>query len=68
MMLKCEFREFSEESRIWLYVYMMGARGSVVVKALCYKAEGCGFETRRDEFLNLPNLSGRIRPSGSLSL
>jgi flagellar biosynthesis/type III secretory pathway chaperone len=23
-----------------------GARGSVVVKALCYKAEGSGFETR----------------------
>jgi hypothetical protein len=24
----------------------MGARGSVVVKALCYKPEGRGFETR----------------------
>jgi hypothetical protein len=23
-----------------------GVRGSVVVKALCYKPEGCGFETR----------------------
>jgi hypothetical protein len=33
-----------------------------VVKALCYKQEGRGFETRRGEFLNLPNFSGRIRP------
>jgi hypothetical protein len=24
----------------------MGARGSIVVKALCYKLEGRGFETR----------------------
>jgi hypothetical protein len=24
----------------------MGARGSLVVKALCYKPEGSGFETR----------------------
>jgi hypothetical protein len=23
-----------------------GAHGSVVVKAVCYKPEGCGFETR----------------------
>jgi hypothetical protein len=45
-----------------------GARGSVVVKALCYKPEGRGSETRWGEFLNLPNLSGRIRPWGSLSL
>jgi hypothetical protein len=27
-------------------LYIMGARGSVVVKALCYKPEGRGFETR----------------------
>jgi hypothetical protein len=26
--------------------YQMGARGSVVVKALCYKLEGCGFGTQ----------------------
>jgi hypothetical protein len=25
---------------------VVGARGSVVVKALCYKPEGHGFETR----------------------
>jgi hypothetical protein len=29
-----------------------GARGSVVVKALCYKPEGRGFNTRRGEFFN----------------
>jgi hypothetical protein len=31
------------------YIYIAaysGAHGSVVVKALCYKPEGCGFETR----------------------
>jgi hypothetical protein len=33
-----------------------------VVKVLCYKPEGRGFGTRRGEFLNIPNLSGRIRP------
>jgi hypothetical protein len=45
-----------------------GARGSVVVKALCYKLEGRGFDTRWGEFLNLPNPSGRTRPWGLLSL
>jgi hypothetical protein len=38
-----------------------GARGNVVVKALCYKPEGRGFDTRCGEFLNLPNPSGRTR-------
>jgi hypothetical protein len=28
------------------YIFSSGARGSVVVKALCYKLEGRGFETR----------------------
>jgi hypothetical protein len=39
-----------------------GVRGSVVIKALPFKLEGCGFETRRGEFLTLPNPSGSIRP------
>jgi hypothetical protein len=30
----------------------MGARGSVVVKALCYKPEDCGFETQWGEILD----------------
>jgi hypothetical protein len=30
----------------FLTLYKLGARGSVVVKALCYKPEGRGFETR----------------------
>jgi hypothetical protein len=42
--------------------------GSVVVKALCYKPEGRGFDSRLGEFLNLPNHSGRTRPWGLLSL
>jgi hypothetical protein len=29
-----------------VYVFALGTRGSVVVKALCYKPEGRGFETR----------------------
>jgi hypothetical protein len=33
-----------------------------VVKALCCKPEGRGFDTRRGDFLNLPNTSGRTRP------
>jgi hypothetical protein len=27
------------------------ARGGLVLKALCYKLEGCGFETRRGEYI-----------------
>jgi hypothetical protein len=40
----------------------------LVVKALGYKPEGRGFETRWGESLNLPNPSGRTRPWGLLSL
>jgi hypothetical protein len=28
------------------YCIGAGARGSIVVKALCYKPEGCGFDTQ----------------------
>jgi hypothetical protein len=45
-----------------------GARDSVVVKVLCYKPEGRGFDTRWGDFLNLPNPSCRTRPWGLLSL
>jgi hypothetical protein len=38
-----------------------------VVKALCYKPEGRGFNSRWGEFLNLPNPSGCTRPWGLLS-
>jgi hypothetical protein len=48
--------------------FPLGARGSVVVKALCYKPDGRGFDSRWGEFLNLPNPSGRTRPWGLLSL
>jgi hypothetical protein len=47
---------------------LSGERGSVVVKALCYKPEGRGLDTRCGDFLNLPNPSGRARPWGLLSL
>jgi hypothetical protein len=42
-------------------------RGSVMVKALGYKLEGRGFQTRPVEFFNSPNRSGRTRPWGLLS-
>jgi hypothetical protein len=47
---------------------LYGARGSVVVKGLCYKPEGHGFDSWWGEFWNLPNPSGRTRPWGLLSL
>jgi hypothetical protein len=53
---------------IIIIIIIIGACGSVVVKALCHKPEGRGFDTRRCEFLNLPNPSGRTRPWGLLSL
>jgi hypothetical protein len=46
---------------------MPGARDSPVVKALSYKPEGRGFETRCGEILNLRNPSGRIRPTQPLA-
>jgi hypothetical protein len=52
----------------FVYILPEGARGSVVVKALRYKPEGRGFDSRLGGFLNLPNLSGRTRPWGLLSL
>jgi hypothetical protein len=48
--------------------FYVGIRGNVVVKALFYKPEGRGFDSRCGEFLNLPNSSGRTRPWGLLSL
>jgi hypothetical protein len=50
------------------YIQILGESGSVMVKALCYKPEGRGFDTRWGEFLNLPNPSSRTRPWGLLSL
>jgi hypothetical protein len=43
-----------------------GAHGSIVVKALCCKQEGHGFEIKI--FINLLNPSGCTRPWGLLSL
>jgi hypothetical protein len=38
------------------------------ISSLCYTPEGRGFDTRGGEILNLPNLSGRTRLWGLLSL
>jgi hypothetical protein len=53
---------------LYMYLHDRGARGSVVVKAPCYKPEGRWVDSRWGEFLNLPNLSGSTRPCGLLSL
>jgi hypothetical protein len=47
---------------------MLGTCGSLVVKALGYRPEGRGFETRWGEILNLLNPSGRTKHWGLLSL
>jgi hypothetical protein len=46
-----------------LSTYCLRARGNVVVKALCYKQEDRGFETRWGaRIFNLPDPSGSTRP------
>jgi hypothetical protein len=46
-----------------MYVqYIKGARGSVVVKALCYKPGGRGFDTLLGDFLNLRILPAALGP------
>jgi hypothetical protein len=42
----------------FIYSYIFGARGSVVVKALCYKPEGRGFDSQWGEYLILPAALG----------
>jgi hypothetical protein len=51
-----------------MLLYGEGARGGLVIKALGYKTEGRGFETRWGEILNLRNPSGLTRSWGLLSL
>jgi hypothetical protein len=68
-LIRCKgFPQGRGHLRICLLIYF-GVRGSVVVKALCYKPEGIRFETLLGEciFFNLPNLSGRTRPWGLFS-
>jgi hypothetical protein len=55
-------------SQLFRYHHLTGVRGSAVVKALCYKPGGRGFDPECGEFLNLPNSSGRIRPWGLFTL
>jgi hypothetical protein len=59
------------QNQIYYYICInvaLRARDSVVVKALCYKPEGRGLDSRWGDFLNLPNPSARIRPWGLLGL
>jgi hypothetical protein len=42
-----QYTVFLELSKLMLYIdIILGVRGSVVVKALCYKPEGRRFDTR----------------------
>jgi hypothetical protein len=59
---------FMLQRQYLLITIYLEARGSVVVKALCYKLEGLWFDARCGDVLNLPNPSGRTRPWGLLSL
>jgi hypothetical protein len=43
------WQNYTEKIHI-AYRYVFGARGSILVKALCYKPEGRGFETRWGEW------------------
>jgi hypothetical protein len=59
-MYEVAFRYIIDNPSRHSYSVTWGARGSVVVKALCYKPEGRGFDTRWGEFLNLPDPSDRL--------
>jgi hypothetical protein len=66
-----EYRIVASNRQLPLQTFLnyLSARGSVVVKALCYKPEGRGFEPHDvNTFFNLPNPSSRTRPWVSLSL
>jgi hypothetical protein len=56
-------------NKVWecgLHSSNWGARGSVMVEALCYKSEGRGIASRWDGFFsNLRNTSGRTMALGS---
>jgi hypothetical protein len=61
-MQKCGTRRLTLEE----HAYRDGAGGSSMVKALCYKPDSRGFDTRSGEFLYSPNPSGHTRPWGLL--
>jgi hypothetical protein len=42
----CFFMFLSFAKNLVIYLELLGARGSVVVKALCYKMEDRGFDSR----------------------
>jgi hypothetical protein len=50
------------------YMYCLGARSSIVVKALGYKPEGRRYETRWGEILNLHNPSSCTRLWGNRNI
>jgi hypothetical protein len=61
--------QFSNEHVHYIKTLQFNLRcGRVVAKALSYKPEGRGFETRLGEFLSIPYTSGRTRHWGLLSL
>jgi hypothetical protein len=65
----CDYYSQAAGSKRSKLIININLRGSLVIKALCYKPEDRGFDTRLgDFFLNLFNPSGRTRLWGLLSL
>jgi hypothetical protein len=58
---RCSHKQQSCEGNEHLYRPIRGS-GSAVVKALCCKPEGCGFEIRLIEIYQFPGPSGCTRP------
>jgi hypothetical protein len=58
-MSDCQLRKKHSARTLFTSTVISGARGSVVVEALCYKQEGHGFQTRWGwmNFFTLPNPS-----------
>jgi hypothetical protein len=63
----CVLNPFQNQEREICLAVAYYTRGNIVVKALCYKPEGRGFNTRWGEFLNVPNLSGAALDPGVYS-
>jgi hypothetical protein len=56
-----QLQKLHSEFSVWFYFehdLLNGALDGLVVKAPCYKPECRGYETRRGDLFNLPNLSG----------
>jgi hypothetical protein len=51
--ITCDYNIYKVVLYNLTYVFLGGALGSVVIKALCYKPEGRGFDTRWGDFFKI---------------